>query len=173
MAKEFVRVGRLSLIKSRPHDAESIADDLRLHDLRECLIHGLQPLEALTEPFAVDGAHTYTLMLDETPIGMCGTVPIEDSGARVWLLGTHGITNNFRPFLRGCTETIALLQNGYEYIENFVPADHHDTIMWLSWCGFVFDDNMYEMHGHTMMRFVRCTPQHNDVIGGFTRPVMH
>ena len=125
MAKEFVRVGRLSLIKSRPHDAEFIADDLRLHDLRECLIHGLQPLEALTEPFAVDGAHTYTL------------------------------------------------QNGYEYIENFVPADHHDTIMWLSWCGFVFDDNMYEMHGHTMMRFVRCTPQHNDVIGGFTRPVMH
>ena len=48
MAKEFVRVGRLSLIKSRPEHAEIIADELRLHDLRECLIHGLQPLEALT-----------------------------------------------------------------------------------------------------------------------------
>lgn len=108
MAKEFVRVGRLSLIKSRPHDAEFIADDLRLHDLRECLIHGLQPLEALTEPFAVDGAHTYTLMLDETPIGMCGTVPIEDSGAKY---GYSALTELQITFVPSCVVAQKLLHS--------------------------------------------------------------
>lgn len=173
MANEMVRVGRLSLIKSRPEHAEAIADDLRLHDLRECLIHELQPLEALTEPFATEGAETYTVMLDKQPIAMCGTVPNGNNGASVWLLGTHGITNNFRPFLRGCSETIELLQDGYEYIENYVPVDHHATIMWLSWCGFSFDKVLYEVNGHTMMRFVRCTEKQNNVMGDYTRPVMH
>ena len=167
------RVGRLTLIKSRTHDPDLLAPYLRLNDKRECLILGLDPLEALREPLAIDGAKNYTIRFDEDPIAMCGTVPISDEMARVWMLGTGGINNNFRPFLRGCKEVIRILQGGYEMIENFVPVDHHDTIMWLTWCGFTFDDDLYEVNGHMMMRFVRCINQKNNVYYLQQRPVMH
>jgi len=58
-----MRVGRLSLIKSRPEDAEAIADSLRFFDKRECMIWGFTPLEALTEPFAIDGARNGSSVL--------------------------------------------------------------------------------------------------------------
>lgn len=173
MANEALRVGRLSLIKSLPEHAERVADNMRKADVRECYIHNLTPLEALTEPMVIDGAVTYTLRLDETPIGMCGSVPIDDTHGRIWLLGTNAINYNFRPFLRGCRPTIQLLQGHYASVENFVPADHHDTIMWLSWCGFTFDQSMYEIHSHTFMRFERCAVDKNDGIGELSRPVMH
>jgi len=57
-------------------------------------------------------------------------------------------------------------------IENFVPEDHQDTIMWLTWCGFTFDKETYNVHGHNMLRFVRCREQQNNVYY-LKRPVMH
>jgi hypothetical protein len=173
MVNVIKRVGRLSLIKSRPEDADELAPYLRLNDKRECLIMGLEPLEALREPLAIDGAFTYTIRFDENPIAMCGTVPVTDDTARVWMLGTGGINNNFRPFLRGCKEVIRILQGNYDMVENFVPVDHTDTIMWLSWCGFTFDDDLFEVNGHMMMRFVRCINQKNNVYYLQQRPVMH
>ena len=173
MADELMRVGRLSLVKSRPEHAEAIADSLRFFDKRECMIWGFTPLEALTEPFAIDGARNYTIRYDKRPIAMCGIVPTEDNQARVWMLGTGAINNNFRPFLRGCKGVIDILQGDLDSIENFVPVDHHETIMWLSWCGFVFDDKTYEMNGHMMMRFVRCRERQNNVYYLNQRPVMH
>lgn len=173
MVNVIKRVGRLSLIKSRPDDPDLIAPYLRLNDKRECLIMGLDPLEALREPLAIDGAETYTIRFDDDPIAMCGTVPFSETEARVWMLGTGGINNNFRPFLRGCKEVIRILQSRYELIENYVPVDHHDTIMWLSWCGFTFDDDLFEVNGHMMMRFVRCINQKNNVYYLQQRPVMH
>lgn len=173
MAKELLRVGRLSLIKSLPEHAEIVADDMRKADARECYIHNLTPLEALTEPLAINNAITYTIKFDEMPIGMCGNVPIDEERARIWLLGTNAITYNFRPFLRGCNSTIKILQRGFDYLENFVPADHHDTIMWLTWCGFTFDKELYEINSHMFMRFERCFLDKNNVIDFTSRPVMH
>lgn len=173
MADELARVGRLSLVKGRPHHAEQIADSLRFFDKRECMIWGLPPLEALTEPFAVQGSRIYTICFDKRPIAMCGVVPTEERQGRVWMLGTGAINNNFRSFLRGCKEVINILQGDLESIENFVPIDHHETIMWLSWCGFTFDDVYYEINGHMMMRFVRCSVRQNNVYYLNQRPVTH
>ena len=167
------RVGRLSLIKSRPDDPDQIAPYLRFNDKRECFIMGVDPLTALREPLATYGAETYTIRLDDNPIAMCGNVPTGDDTARVWMLGTGAINHNFRPFLRGCKDVIRILQGKYEMIENFVPVDHHDTIMWLNWCGFTFDDVLFEVQGHSMMRFVRCINQKNNVYYLEQRPVMH
>jgi len=163
MAREILRVGRLSLVKGAPEHAESVAERLRFNDRRECMIYGLEPLAALTEPFAAPISRTYTIKHDDESIAMCGVVEQDNKSARVWMLGTGGVNTNFRQFLRGCREVIDILQGKYETLENFVPVDHHETIMWLSWCGFVFDEELYEINGHTMMRFVRCTVQQNNV----------
>lgn len=137
------------------------------------MIYGATPLEALTEPLVITGAKTFTLKLDNDPIAMTGSVPIEEEHGRIWMLGTGAVNNNFRPFLRGCRPVIDLLQEDYESLENYVPIDHHDTIMWLSWCGFTFDEGIYEICGHSMMRFVRCVNEKNNVYYLDKRPVMH
>ena len=173
MDKELMRIGRLSLTKSKPEHAEAICDSLRFNDQRECMIYGATPLEALTEPLVISGAKTFTLKLDNNPIAMTGNVPIDEDHGRIWMLGTGGINKNFRPFLRGCKPVIDLLQEGYLSLENYVPIDHHETIMWLSWCGFVFDESTYEMCGHSMMRFVRCVNEKNNVYYLDKRPVIH
>jgi hypothetical protein len=173
MDKELMRIGRLSLVKSTPQHAETISNSLRFNDRRECMIYGTTPLEALTEPLVITGAKTFTLKLDNDPIAMTGSVPIEQEHGRIWMLGTGAVNNNFRPFLRGCRPVIDLLQKDYESLENYVPIDHHDTIMWLSWCGFTFDEGVYEICGHSMMRFVRCVNEKNNVYYFDKRPVMH
>lgn len=173
MAKELVRVGRLSLVKGEVEHAHHIKDTLRVLDARECFIHGLTPERALTEPFYIINSRTYTIMLDDEPIAMCGTTPIDESSGRVWLLGTESVNKNYIPFLKGCKKVIHKLQSSYESIENYVPVDHSDTIMWLQWCGFSFDPTLYEISGHTMMRFVRCVETDNVVYLDSERPVMH
>lgn len=173
MANELVRVNSLSLVDAEPTDANYLKDHLRFLDQRECLIHGVTPLEALTDPFVVQGARTFTIKYEDEVIGMCGTVPIDSKNAKVWMLGSEGITKHWRSFLRGSEEVIKLLQGHYESIENYVPADHVDTVMWLQWCGFEFDDNLYDVSSHTMLRFIRCKKGENNVYYLRPRPVMH
>tara|TARA_R110000822_G_scaffold33505_6_gene95526 strand:- start:250 stop:792 length:543 start_codon:yes stop_codon:yes gene_type:complete len=170
---ELNRIGRLSLVKANEYHAEQIADKLRLSDRKECLIHDMSPLEALTEPLVWEGAFSYSLKLDNDCIAMCGTVPIDENCGRVWLLGTGAINQNFRTFLRGCKYVRDLLQGEYSQIENLVPADHHETIMWLTWCGFTFDEQPYDLNGHAMIRFVRCVKRKNNVYYFDKRPVIH
>ena len=134
---------------------------------------GLEPLEALAEPLTINGAKTYTIKYDDRSIAMCGTVPVDNETGRVWMLGTGAINSNFRPFLRGCKEVIQLLQGNYKVVENYVPVDHHETIMWLRWWGFVVAEHLHEINGHTMMRFVRCINQKNNVYYLQQRPVTH
>tara|TARA_R110000787_G_C13426968_1_gene445311 strand:- start:1995 stop:2519 length:525 start_codon:yes stop_codon:yes gene_type:complete len=174
MDRDILKVGQLRLTDSCVEDAEKIADNMRFTDVRECYIWGVTPLEALTEPLVTEYAETYTIKHQNKPIAMLGVTPVEGlvSTARVWMLGTIDITYNFRPFLRGCKTVIEMLQGNYDEIENFVPIDHEETVMWLSWCGFEFDEDVYLMNGHQMLRFVRCVNYKNNVYT-FKRPVKH
>mgnify|MGYP001163701041 FL=1 len=172
MSREILeQEGRLWFTWATYDDAKTISRHLRLNDQKECMIHRTSPYDALTSGFDIEGARNYSIFLDKTCIAMCGTVPIDYEFGRVWFLGTSHINKNFRPFLRGCARVIKHLQGDYKQIENLCPVDHHETIMWLTWCGFTFDDYPYEVNGHTMMRFVRCVKKKNNVIS-LKRPVL-
>tara|TARA_R100000951_G_scaffold29283_1_gene25395 strand:+ start:14758 stop:15279 length:522 start_codon:yes stop_codon:yes gene_type:complete len=173
MEIELMKKDRLSLVEGRLEHADYLKDNLRIEDIRECYIHGMTPEYALTDPFDTFNAVTYTLKFDDEVIAMCGTVPVDSKTARVWMLGSSSIEDNFMGFLRGCKRVINLLQAQYESIENYVPVDHEHTIMWLQWCGFQVDTNMYEVSGHTMVRFVRCINSENNVYYLTKRPVTH
>jgi len=172
MSREILeKEGRLWFTWASDSDAKTISRNLRLNDQKECMIHRVTPYDALTATIGVEDCRTYSIFYDDTCIAMCGTEPIEYEFGRVWFLGTSGIRENFRPFLRGCARVIKHLQGDYKQIENLCPADHHETIMWLTWCGFTFDDYPYEINGHTMIRFVRCVKKKNNVIS-LKRPVL-
>ena len=173
MAKELARVKNLSLVEAVQEDTFEIRDRLRFYDVRECYIHGASPTQALTDPFYVLGSRTYSIKLDDKVIGMCGTVPVDEKMGRVWMLGTQEINDNWRTFLRGTKKVVEILQGEYDTIENFVPIDHIDTIMWLQWSGFEIEEQGYEVSSHTMVRFTRCKKNKNNVYYLRPRPVMH
>ena len=110
MAKLLAKVGRLSLVEAVFQDLHEIKDRLRFHDVRECYIHGSSPEQALADPFVIRGAKTYSIKLDDRVIGMCGTVPLDETSARVWMLGTQEIDDNWRAFIRGTKEVVRILQ---------------------------------------------------------------
>lgn len=173
MAEELGRVKNLSLVYAKKEDAYEIKDRLRFPDMRECLIHGVTPEQALTDPFFIVGSRTFSIKLDDKIIGMCGTVPIDSKNARVWMLGTDDILDNWRIFVRGTRKAVDILQGDYETIENFIPIDHEHTIMWLLWSGFELDEKAYEVSSHSMVRFTRCKKTQNNVYYLRPRPVMH
>ena len=172
---ELKREGRLWLTYAELDDALKISKSLRLNAQRECAIHDVSPIEALTESFGLKGSVTYSIFVDEEVIAMLGTVPFDEDNtkASVWFLGTYGIQKHYRPFLRGCKGVIEILQGEYEEISNVVPVEHSDTIMWLMWCGFTFRNETFNINGFEMLRFVRCRKIESNVIRIKQRPVFH
>jgi len=173
MAREYARVGNIYLTDSTLLHAKHVAEKMRPHDIRECAIHMLSPIEALTIPLETEGTKNYTVMHNDTPIGMCGTVATEDNQARVWLLGTTDIDANYFNFAKSSRVGVEFLQGTYDLIENYVPIDHHHTIMWLAWSGFVVLDERLILNGHELLRFVRCNSVQFSVYNTSNRPVIH
>lgn len=169
----YVNKGRLYLTNASPNDAFAIKDSLRFNDARECFIFGVTPEEALLEPFLDNNAKNYTIFLDDMPIGMCGTNYLEENVGSVWMLGTEHITENKLSFLRGCKEVVNILQDGFQAITNYVPVDHYETIQWLTWMGFIINEDVYNINGHMMFKFQRFAKLKNNVINLYMRPVTH
>jgi hypothetical protein len=162
----------LSLHHATMQDVLDIYDNLRPNDIKECEIFGFTPLDALSHVFEIEGHYTYALKKDNVCIAMCGTVPLEEGRGSVWMLGTEGINTYAKPFVRKCKEVITLLQGDYDIIENICPVGHDETIMWLSWCGFVFHEQREDVNGYEMLRFVRCKDEKSQAY--YTqRPVYH
>ena len=70
------RFGNINVKRATATHAGKLQHFLRLTDVRECMIHGATPWRALHHPLTVEGAETYTALVDKTPICMGGTMPL-------------------------------------------------------------------------------------------------
>ena len=154
--KHIASIGRIDIVEAISSDAEHLQNTLRPTDIRECQIHGVTPFKALHLPFKENRHHTLTAMVNDIPICMFGTVPIRQDVGSVWLLGNDLLEKNHVSFLKASKEMIELVQTHYPIIENVVPADHHKTIEWLMWLGFVFHTEPVIINSYACLRFVRC-----------------
>jgi len=156
----------VQIIKATSEHAAYLQDHLRTTDVRECMIHGATPWRALHAPLSMRGAQTWTGIYKGVPVCMFGITPVVDDAdmktGLIWMLGTDVITTEYRKFLRLSIAVTDYLVEGYDLVENVVPIDHHKTIMWLSWLGFVFGDMPTTVNGFECVRFVRCAP-HGEV----------
>jgi len=165
----------ISLARSKISDVMPISQSMRLPDIRECAIFGHDPFSSLMEAVIQNPNETYTILINNKPVAMCGTNPYpeDEFTASVWMLGTKDIDRNYIIFLRGAKECINILQGEYKNIENVVPVDHKKTIQWLKWCGFNFEEKIENYYGYDFFRFNRCNLFKSSIYNETSRPVIH
>ena len=128
------------------HDCHMIAENIREDDRREILaMSGGEPLDAMVSGF-LHSDNPRTVLVGDTPIAMFGSSEVEPGVGMVWLLGTDGIHDISRQFLRESKHWLEQLHDNYEMLFNYVDERNTVHIKWLKWLGFKFI-NRHEQFG--------------------------
>jgi len=149
----------LDIVKSTSDHSSYLQHTLRNTDLRECMIAGATPWRALHLPLSIKGAETYSVLSDDKPICMFGTVPLDSEEAAIasiWLLGSYDLNDHKRTWMRLTHPVFNYFQEKYDILENVVPIDHEKTIRWLQFAGCLFSNTATVVNGYPVARFVRC-----------------
>lgn len=151
--------GSVQILQSVAEHAGYLQHHLRQSDVRECMIMGATPWRALHLPLGIKGAETYTVLGDCIPIAMFGVVPQHNDtecSASIWMLGSYGLEDHVRTWLRLTSSVFDYFQQSYDLLENVVPIDHRKTIKWLTLSGCAFAQTSTVINGYECVRFVRC-----------------
>ena len=91
----------------------------------------------------------FTATWDNKPAVMFGVCPTEDRGiGRVWLLNDIRKEEYRKSFLKLSLEHIETLQSPFEYIFNYVWAEHKESLLWLTRLGFVKEIEVPNFNGY-------------------------
>ena len=173
--KPFIRKGKLALRACLPSDVDFIADNMRLQDIRECALVGVTPKMALEVPFVEEGATGFTITNEEIPIAMCGVTPLDDyyKMGRIWFLGTTDLKKMPLRIFKHAKIALSFLVKHYDEVENFVPLDHWENVMWLSSIGFQVEKQPYYLDDYHFYRVFYCNLNKIDTKIDKSRPIMH
>jgi len=113
-----------------------IAPSLRLEDRIELeTVGALTPEKALALGFSGNVCKTIVDRFGE-PVAMFGIFGHTKDDASIWLLGTPGLFNVRKFFLKNSKEVIDNIRGTFKNIGNFVDSRNKTSIKWLNWCGF-------------------------------------
>lgn len=122
-------------------DIHTVAANMRYEDVAEVrAASGLGPLRALDVAFKWT-PQCWTIAPEwEDPIAIFGITPYPawERAGICWLLGTEGMLNHRKVFLRNSVEVLREVSRDYELIFNLVDERNTVHIRWLKWCGFSF-----------------------------------
>lgn len=146
----------MRVVKSKRSHALYIASNIRLNDRVELDKVGLSASDALLH--GLESGECYTALADDVPCMMFGLVPNGFSSALVWALGTDAISDNRKQFLSESKKWRDSFLSDYDMLYNYVDADNHDAVRWLTWLGAKFDEPIPRGKG-VFMRFELCVNQ--------------
>lgn len=136
------------IIEALPEHIPAIAEHMREADRREVWAsHRHTPQEALE--FALQRSEVaWTCMVDGLPSFMWGAARMGSflgcCGAP-WLLGTPAILKVRHDFLRYCPYFIAVMQDSFPRLENYVHTGNRLSIRWLKHLGFTVNEELPEL----------------------------
>jgi hypothetical protein len=123
-------------------DIDIVSLTLRQADVEELKATGTEnPRDALVAGMEMSDGGCYTITMDELPIAICGTAPVEliPSFASIWMLGTEDIDACPTSFLRLCRkELLPDLISPYEMVFNVMDKRNSLHVRFVSWLGFTF-----------------------------------
>lgn len=133
--------------KTTPEDCFELAKNLKQVDKYELAIWGLDPLQALLQPFRYTKrkVHTYTIFDKNKEVAaIFGTVSSRQSDkvGTIWLLSSEVLDKNYLYFLKRNKYWTEYLEKNYDYLSNYITAEHTKSIKWLKWQGYKFSKPM-------------------------------
>jgi len=132
------KYGDCTIVAASADHINDIAVDMRAEDAFECACFGLSPHQALRLAYQNDDVTYTALDKDDKPFLMFGAGRGGSAFPYIWLLGTPGVFNNSRQFLRASKEWVNHLVKPYNFVSNMVCEQNTAAIRWLKFCGAKF-----------------------------------
>lgn len=124
---------------------------------------GNDPEREIRKALARPGRH-YCALAGDVPIALFGVADMNGLSriGSPWLVGTAGIQDHSRGFLRESRRNIGLLCEGYDYLVNMVDTRNTRSILWLQWLGFaIHAARPYGPYDHLFHKFDMSPLPHN------------
>ena len=137
-------------------DIQFVADNMRQADKDEVLAsNNYTPRECLDESIKIS-YFAYTVNFNAAPVMIFGLVKrsaLSDTGIP-WALGTDGVFTGKREFLKRSVVLRDMMLEECDILTNYVHCDNKQSIRWLKWLGFKFDNPApYGVNNELFMRF--------------------
>lgn len=147
---------KLTFSEITEEDIQFVADNMRKSDRDEVMAsNNYTSRECLDESIKISH-FAYTVKFDDTPVMIFGLVKpsaLSDIGVP-WALGTDGVFNGTREFLKRSVVLRDMMLEECSMLTNHVHCDNRQSIRWLKWLGFKFDDPApYGVNNELFMRF--------------------
>jgi hypothetical protein len=130
--------------KGTPAHAFELAFKLRQSDKFELALMGHDPLTALINPFRYTrpNVNTYTVLEKDNVLSMFGVVSTMKNPkiGIVWFLSSELTKKQWLYFLKRNKKWTEYFLSDYEYVSNLIPEENRNTIRWLKWQDFSFND---------------------------------
>jgi hypothetical protein len=127
--------------KAELGDAFKLAAKLRNEDLIEIRSFNKDrpPYKSLIDGIILSQGSCWTIEADDKSIiGIFGVATLAPEVGSVWLLGSNGIKNIQREFIRHSKHWLEVLHKDHQLLTNCVYAENKVHINWLKWLGFTF-----------------------------------
>lgn len=146
----------IEVVTARGSHVGPIANRMRDIDVRECILAGHTPKEALRLGL-VASTVVWTVKVDDRPEAMFGAVPISEIGgrARIWMLMTDDAVKQRKALVRLGWKYTQAIHSLYPTLENYVHAHNDVAIRWLSRLGYAVGP-VDVIGGQPMRGFIRC-----------------
>lgn len=128
-----------SIVPATASHAAVIAANTRHEDKRELAACGYKPLAATLLSLHAS-TQAWTGLVDCQPICVFGISEWPDGTGRPWMVGTELLAKHQKIFLRRCKNCVAIMQDNYSLLHNYVDARNLLAVKWLKWLGFKFDE---------------------------------
>lgn len=150
--------------KTVPDDCFRLCTELKQLDKFELGTVGSDPLTALISPFRYNRPNTHSFTLfdeDHEIIALFGAMPVSKTNPRrasIWFLSSDLLFKHKREFLKMNNRWLVYLESHYDFVYNFITAEHKQSIKWLKWQKFTFADEPMLVNGVKMYYFYKHLP---------------
>ena len=137
-------VDKLIVEKTIPDHCFDLAPRLKSIDRYELGVWGLDPLQALLQPFRYtrSNVHSFTILTEskQEVVAIFGAVPVKHNHkiGTIWFLSSDLLDKNYLYFLKRNKKWLRYLEENYIFLSNYITEEHTRSIKWLKWQGFKF-----------------------------------
>jgi hypothetical protein len=171
MAKPLLQDRGLSLVPLEVRHVDPFIKTMSPENLREFeSLYQVAPGDALIT--AVKEPLVFAVEKDGQPVAITGLALHSEYGL-MWCLFSKELRKSWVSFARASRKLIDYYHTLHPVLRSEVWTENEMIHQWLLHLGFWPQDAVELQNGHTVVRFVRCSPEMKSVQTASSRPVLH
>lgn len=171
MGKPLIEERGLQLVPLDQAHIRPFVEDISPETMREFeTLYATSPTETLED--LVDEPLVFSVMKDGRPVAITGLV-LHTKDALMWAIFTKGLRKHWVSFARASQKLIQFYHTLHPNLRSEVWVKNEMIHQWLLHLGFLPEAVIDLQNGQSVVRFVRCIPEHKSAQTATSRPVLH